>query len=134
MFYLITNAFHVQTVKERILFEGIRDRIADPERGTLRKTEDGILLPLHLHQSATQPYLPTNADLSNISCVFRVAYDDLRIMDKTTVRNIFRRRHILVTGTPLLEDWLWNEECMSLLGPLDKYVPVQSKSQVPIYL
>lgn len=85
------------------------------------------MLPLHLHPSAMDPTLSQGADLSDVSCVFRVHYDVLRRMSKTAVRDIFKRRHILVTNCPLVDDWVFNEECLGELGPLHQFIPVQGK-------
>lgn len=101
----------------------------DPMLGTIVPTADGTqVLPLHLHPEATVEVLPKQGDFSNVSCIYRMTYSELKAMDRAVFRHIFRYRHILILDCPLSGDWLWNEEWLHELVALDVTVPVQRQS------
>lgn len=106
--------------------------------GTIRKTEDGRYLPLHLHPHATSATIVTDVEaqagsqspanamhpLRDISCIYRTTYEDFRRLPDPVLREIFRHRHILITDCPQ-DHFEWTEESLGEILPIDAPLQVQ---------
>lgn len=59
------------------------------------------------------------------SAYFVATYPEFMNFSAQEVQNIFKTRHILVTGCPLPDKYDWDERTMSRLAPLNSNVPMQ---------
>ena len=61
------------------------------------------------------------------SSIFRTAFDDYWSLDSDEIKEIFSKRHILITRCPTASNWRWSSECMSRLAPLHAKIQLQGK-------
>lgn len=79
--------------------------------------------PLHCHDDAR------NVDFKiGSSCLFIATADEFRRMSPNIVQDIFRKRHILVLDVEPNQTWVFDEECLNRLGPIDEDRAVHGKS------
>lgn len=79
--------------------------------------------PPHWQPAARQPALEDTT-----SSIFTIAKRDLERMSPMEIRDIFRYRHILVTGVDSGRPILFDEDGLEMLGDLDEEVSIQRKS------
>ena len=79
--------------------------------------------PRYHHPSARDPLCQD----ASASSIFVVEYEDFSTLDPFLVQEIFRHRHILVTGVPH-ENMEFNEHGLSYLGSIYRPIEIQGEA------
>lgn len=103
-----------------------------PNTGTIVEWEgSNEAKPLHFHPNASK--VEYDPDDPMTSSIFRISYNEFRVMRAQAIREVYRHRHILVYDCDIEEPYSWTRECMNTICPLKQTVEVQGKFAIGIH-
>lgn len=99
----------------------------DAKRGSIRNFDGTGIKPLHtLQKAASRVFDPNDPEMS---CIFRVSFNDFQSLSTTEMQTIFQDRHILIYDIPPNPKWKWSLECLEELCPGGIFIEVQGTHQ-----